>query len=139
LGRTFNCAIEFVAVINGMDYDYCKRSTVNANEFARANMKESLQVCHGAILVCKMLQFYGCLQKMSVDHHQVGGYLSCFTDPTSVNLSRNDLALLKDYPNCALSSLSQQRSKQIMAAFIPRLDVLLLATNATSSDMPSTH
>ena len=55
-----NTGRDCAAVIGGMDYDYFKRCTVNANEFFMHNMNESgdLGVLVGHICVCKRVCYH---------------------------------------------------------------------------------
>ncbi len=71
------------------------------------------------ISVQEMIQFHGMVLKMSVDHKELGGYASYFTEPFSVNLSRSYCVLLTDYPAWAVKIMTLRRFKQIRAAFHP--------------------
>ena len=67
-----------------------------------------------------MIQFHGMVLKMSVDHRELGGYASYFTEPFSVNLSRSYCVLLTDYPAWVVKIMTLRRFKQIRAAFHPK-------------------
>ena len=54
------------------------------------------------ISVEEMIQFHGCILKMSIDDCQLGGYEAYFTASLAVNMSRQYSVLLNDYPPWAL-------------------------------------
>ena len=72
-----------------------------------------------SISVQEMIQFHGMVLKMSVDHRELGGYASYFTDPFSVNLSRSYSVLRTDYPAWAIKVMTLRQFKQICAVFHP--------------------
>ena len=58
------------------------------------------------ISVQEKIRIYGMVLKMSVDHRELGGYASYFTEPFSVNLSRSYCVLLTDYPAWAIKVMT---------------------------------
>jgi hypothetical protein len=121
----FNTLFECVSKCGGMDYKFFNRITANLNEYTRCHMDEINHFVGGSwsnISVQEMIRFHGIILRKSLEHRELGGYVSLFTEPITVHLSKDVSIELEDLPAWGFKAgFPLCRFKQIRAAFHPEV------------------
>ena len=108
-----------------MDYKFFKLIAANSNEYARCHMHENNHFGEDSwsnISVQEMIRFHGIIIRMSLEHRELGGYVSYFPEPITIHLSKDVSIELEDLPAWGLKAgFSLHRFKQIRAAFHPEV------------------
>ena len=138
MGRALVCvmvyqdnSIQFLRVLQSVEGWTTNTSSTwqkKSNEYARQTMNKTVNLLgiNGQIFRYNKWFVFMAYCSSWVWMIELGGYLSYFTEPMSVNLPWNYALVLSDYPAWALKVMTLSRFKQICSAFHPKFGLSVI-------------